>query len=58
MNFNGEQHHAWKLQCNILSFTIVLTKTVLIEFLRLLSVLYKCFNSEMRLIIQGMCRTP
>jgi hypothetical protein len=30
MNFNGEQHHASKLLCNVLSFTIiVLTKTVL-----------------------------
>jgi hypothetical protein len=32
-NFNGEQHHAWKLQCSVLSFMIiVLTKTALYDF--------------------------
>jgi hypothetical protein len=34
MNFNGEQRHAWKLQCNVLSFTIiVLTNTLLYDLL-------------------------
>jgi hypothetical protein len=61
MKFNGEQHHAWKLQCNVLSFTIiVLTKTVLYDFYRActtLIVLYQCFNSEVKLLIQGTRRS-
>jgi hypothetical protein len=33
VNISGEQHHAWKLLCNVLSFTIIgLTKTVLYGF--------------------------
>jgi hypothetical protein len=33
MNFDGEEHHAWTLQRNVLSLTvIVLTKTVFCDF--------------------------
>jgi hypothetical protein len=58
LNFNGKQHHAWKLHCNVLSFnTIVLNKTVFYDFywaFKTQTVLYKCFNSEVKLLIQHM----